>query len=116
MGRISGGGGVGGAAAGVVGMGSTGWLEAFGGRPHELAGQDVGARLLLPVHWGTFHLVFHAWNEPAERALLAPRKAGIAMVTSRPGNLVHPAPPPPPNPRPRPSAPPPRDYTPARGL
>jgi hypothetical protein len=76
------------AAPGVVAMGSTGWLEAFGGRPQELAGQEVGARLLLPVHWGTFHLVFHAWNEPAERALLAARKAGIAMVTPRPGKLV----------------------------
>ena len=52
------------------------------------AGQDLGARLLLPVHWGTFNLAFHPWNEPAERALAAAQKAGIAMATPRPGEFV----------------------------
>ena len=54
------------------------------------AGQEVGARLLLPVHWATFNLAFHAWNEPAERALAAAQKAGIALATPRPGEFVDP--------------------------
>jgi len=62
------------------------------------AGQDVGARLLLPVHWGTFNLAFHAWNEPAERAFLAAQKAGIALATPRPGEFVDAARPQPPEP------------------
>ena len=49
---------------------------------------DLGARLLLPVHWGTFNLAFHAWNDPAERAVAAAQKAGVAIVVPRPGEIV----------------------------
>jgi L-ascorbate metabolism protein UlaG (beta-lactamase superfamily) len=52
---------------------------------------DVGGRLLLPVHWGTFNLAFHAWNDPAERVLAAAQRAGAALVVPRPGELVEPA-------------------------
>jgi L-ascorbate metabolism protein UlaG (beta-lactamase superfamily) len=31
------------------------------------AGIDLGARLVIPVHWGKFALAFHPWYEPAER-------------------------------------------------
>jgi L-ascorbate metabolism protein UlaG (beta-lactamase superfamily) len=52
------------------------------------AARDLGARLLLPVHWGTFNLAFHAWNDPPERAVAAAQKAGVAIVVPRPGELV----------------------------
>jgi L-ascorbate metabolism protein UlaG (beta-lactamase superfamily) len=58
------------------------------------AHQDVGGKLMLPVHWGTFNLAFHDWNEPPERALAAARKAGVALVVPRPGEPVDPSRPP----------------------
>ena len=35
----------------------------------------AAAAAVLPVHWGTFNLAFHAWDEPVER-LVAPRASG----------------------------------------
>jgi L-ascorbate metabolism protein UlaG (beta-lactamase superfamily) len=57
--------------------------------------QDVGARLLLPVHWATFNLAFHRWNEPGDRVVAAARTAGVNLVVPRPGQPVDPAAPPP---------------------
>ena len=55
------------------------------------ANADVRGKLLLPVHWGTFNLAFHAWNEPADRVLAAATSTGTALVVPRPGELVEPA-------------------------
>ena len=46
--------------------------------------------LLLPIHWGTFNLAFHAWDEPAERVVAA-AGAGTRLVMPRPGESVEPA-------------------------
>jgi L-ascorbate metabolism protein UlaG (beta-lactamase superfamily) len=51
---------------------------------------DVRAGVLLPVHWGTFNLAFHAWNEPPERAVAAAESAGVKIVVPRPGEFVEP--------------------------
>lgn len=40
--------------------------------------REIGARFgpFLPVHWGTFSLALHAWDQPAETLLeLAPRRS-----------------------------------------
>lgn len=42
---------------------------------------DLGAKTLLPIHWGTFQLSYHAWNEPIERATVAARSHHVDMVT-----------------------------------
>ncbi|MBA3341453.1 MAG: MBL fold metallo-hydrolase [Gemmatimonadaceae bacterium] len=47
-------------------------------------------RLLLPIHWGTFNLAFHAWDEPAERVVAA-AAAGTRLIVPRPGESVEPA-------------------------
>ena len=52
---------------------------------------DIRGKVLLPVHWGTFNLAFHAWNDPAERVVSAALRAGVALVIPRPGELVEPA-------------------------
>jgi L-ascorbate metabolism protein UlaG (beta-lactamase superfamily) len=57
---------------------------------------DLGGRVMLPVHWATFNLGYHAWREPPDRALVAARKAGIALVIPRPGQWIEPAAPLPP--------------------
>lgn len=50
----------------------------------------LGGGALLPVHWGTFSLAMHAWDEPAETLLaLAPRQ-GVHLVMPRLGEAVEP--------------------------
>jgi L-ascorbate metabolism protein UlaG (beta-lactamase superfamily) len=53
-----------------------------------LAHQDVLGMLLLPVHWGTFNLAFHDWNDPAIRSLRAARSAGVRISLPKPGATV----------------------------
>ncbi|MGG7610420.1 MBL fold metallo-hydrolase, partial [Streptomyces sp. ZG43] len=57
-------------------------LDLQGGSPHGV---------LLPIHWGTFNLALHPWEEPAERTLLAAHRAGQQVITPRPGEPVVPA-------------------------
>ena len=56
---------------------------------------DAKGRLMIPVHWGTFNLAFHAWTEPAERLIVAAEAANVDLVIPRPGESVEPANPPP---------------------
>ena len=49
------------------------------------AQRDLGAATLLPVHWGTFNLAYHAWEEPIVRTVAAARAQGVQIVTPRPG-------------------------------
>jgi L-ascorbate metabolism protein UlaG (beta-lactamase superfamily) len=50
----------------------------------------LGSGAFLPVHWGTFSLAMHAWDEPAESLLeLAPRH-GVPMLMPRLGEPVVP--------------------------
>jgi L-ascorbate metabolism protein UlaG (beta-lactamase superfamily) len=49
---------------------------------------DLRGRAMLPVHWATFNLGFHAWREPADRTLAAARKARVALIVPRPGQAV----------------------------
>jgi L-ascorbate metabolism protein UlaG (beta-lactamase superfamily) len=46
---------------------------------------------LLPIHWGTFNLAFHAWDEPAERVVAAAGAGGARLVMPRPGESIEPA-------------------------
>lgn len=49
---------------------------------------DLGARTMLPVHWATFNLAYHAWDEPIVRAVAAARDKGVSLVTPRVGEVV----------------------------
>lgn len=64
--------------------------------PEEMvqANVDLRGELLLPVHWATFNLAFHPWNEPAERTLAAAALLGSKVTVPRPGQMVEPARPP----------------------
>jgi L-ascorbate metabolism protein UlaG (beta-lactamase superfamily) len=56
---------------------------------------DLGGRVMLPIHWATFNLGFHAWREPPDRTVAAAQKAGVTLVVPRPGQAIDPASPPP---------------------
>jgi L-ascorbate metabolism protein UlaG (beta-lactamase superfamily) len=50
----------------------------------------LGGGPFLPVHWGTFSLAMHAWDEPAEVLLEQGAKAGVQLVMPRLGEPVEP--------------------------
>ena len=52
------------------------------------AHRDVRGKVMLPVHWATFNLAFHAWGDPADQALAAAAKSGATIVVPRPGQFV----------------------------
>jgi len=75
-----------------VGAYYPGWGDMHLGPDHALQALALlGHPPLLPVHWGTFALALHDWDQPAERLLeLAPR-AGAQLVMPRLGEAVQPA-------------------------
>lgn len=52
-------------------------------QPEEViqAHLDLGADLLLPVHWGKFALSMHAWNDPILRVTAAAREKDVKITT-----------------------------------
>ncbi len=57
-------------------------LEAFG---------LLGGSAFLPVHWGTFSLAMHAWDQPAEVLLEKGPGVGAPLLMPRLGEPVEPA-------------------------
>ncbi len=51
----------------------------------------LGGGSFLPVHWGTFSLAMHAWDQPAEVLLRLGSKAGAQLLMPRLGEAVEPA-------------------------
>ena len=49
------------------------------------AHKDLGATVMLPVHWATFNQAYHDWVEPAVRAVAAAKTQGVQLVLPRPG-------------------------------
>ncbi|HVU55938.1 MAG TPA: MBL fold metallo-hydrolase [Puia sp.] len=45
------------------------------------AAGELGAKLLLPVHWGKFSLSLHPWDEPVRRVVAAAREKGLVLAT-----------------------------------
>ncbi len=54
-------------------------------RAHEL----LGGGAFLPVHWGTFNLAIHAWDEPAEQLVKLARSSS-PLVMPRLGQPIEP--------------------------
>jgi L-ascorbate metabolism protein UlaG (beta-lactamase superfamily) len=67
------------------------WGDIHLGPENALAALDLlGAKRLLPIHWGTFNLALHAWDEPAETlAALAPSR-GVELLMPRLGEPFEP--------------------------
>lgn len=72
------------------------WNEAWGDihlGPHNAlrAFEELGGGALLPVHWGTFDLALHRWDEPAETLLALAQGAGARLLTPLLGRPFEPA-------------------------
>jgi L-ascorbate metabolism protein UlaG (beta-lactamase superfamily) len=55
------------------------------------ANGHLRGKALLPIHWGTFNLAYHAWDEPAERVVAAAVIAGTRVFVPRPGESIEPS-------------------------
>ncbi|MBL8980977.1 MAG: MBL fold metallo-hydrolase [Gemmatimonadetes bacterium] len=55
------------------------------------AHRELRGKVLLPIHWGTFNLAYHAWNEPPERVVVAAMANGVQLVVPRPGESIEPS-------------------------
>lgn len=51
----------------------------------------LGGGVLMPVHWGTFSLAMHAWDEPVETLLELMQGQGTPLLMPRLGQAVEPA-------------------------
>lgn len=51
----------------------------------------LGGGTLLPVHWGTFNLAIHAWDEPAETLVQLATRQGAHLVMPELGVPVEPS-------------------------
>ncbi len=56
-------------------------------RAHAL----LGGGPFLPIHWGTFSLAMHAWDQPAQVLFEQAPKAGVQLLMPRLGEPVEPA-------------------------
>jgi L-ascorbate metabolism protein UlaG (beta-lactamase superfamily) len=69
-------------AWGDIHLGPDNALEALG---------LLGGGTLLPIHWGTFALAMHAWDQPAERLLELAAKRTMPLLMPRLGEPVEPS-------------------------
>ncbi|MBK0393951.1 MBL fold metallo-hydrolase [Ramlibacter algicola] len=57
--------------------------------------RDVRGKRMVPVHWATFNLAYHDWDEPIRRTGAAASKAGVELATPQLGEWVDVGQPPP---------------------
>jgi L-ascorbate metabolism protein UlaG (beta-lactamase superfamily) len=50
----------------------------------------LGGGPFLPVHWGTFNLALHAWDQPAETLFELASRAGVQLIMPRLGEPAEP--------------------------
>jgi L-ascorbate metabolism protein UlaG (beta-lactamase superfamily) len=51
--------------------------------------QQVRARTMMPVHWGTFQLALHAWDQPICQLLELAEQSGAQVLSPMMGETVH---------------------------
>ena len=53
--------------------------------------QLLGGGVFLPIHWGTFALAMHDWDQPAEVLLASGPAQGTNLLMPRLGEAIEPA-------------------------
>ena len=53
--------------------------------------QMLGGGTLLPVHWGTFDLALHPWDEPAETLVRLAADQRLRIITPGLGQVAEPS-------------------------
>jgi L-ascorbate metabolism protein UlaG (beta-lactamase superfamily) len=73
-------------AWGAIHLGPEGAMRAY-----DLLGGAERAGAFLPIHWGTFDLALHRWDEPIETLLSLTEPAGVRVLTPVLGAPIEPA-------------------------
>ncbi len=74
-----------------VGAFHPGWGDMHLGPANALKALELlGGGAFLPVHWGTFSLAMHAWDEPPETLLRLTENTDTALLLPRLGEPVEP--------------------------
>ena len=75
-----------------IGAYNRAWGDIHLGPENALrAFEMLGGGTLLPIHWGTFDLGLHPWDEPAEQLLALAEPAHVRWLTPRLGRPFEPA-------------------------
>ena len=53
------------------------------------AGLDIGAKRIMPIHWGAFKLAMHPWTEPVERVTNRSKELNLEVITPRIGEPIN---------------------------
>ena len=74
-------------------IGAYGPGRCVGRHPHDARAGRAGAprcprRRMFPVHWSTFNLAYHDWDEPIRRTVAEAARVGVELVTPRVGEVV----------------------------
>lgn len=58
--------------------------------PEEVpqAAIDLGAKVMMPIHWGAFTLALHSWTDPVERVTKKAGELGVPVATPKIGEPV----------------------------
>lgn len=68
------------------------WGDIHLGPEHALEALALlGGGPFLPIHWGTFSLAMHAWDQPAEALVELGPRAGAQLVMPRLGEPIEPS-------------------------
>ena len=54
-----------------------------------LAARDLNARYFMPIHWGTFTLSTHAWNEPIKQSIFFANKYKQNIIAPEIGEIIY---------------------------
>jgi L-ascorbate metabolism protein UlaG (beta-lactamase superfamily) len=49
---------------------------------------DLNARLIMPIHWGSFVLALHSWKDPVERLAKKAKELNVNVITPKIGEQV----------------------------
>ena len=75
-----------------IGASNPAWADIHLGPANAMrAFEMLGGGTFLPIHWGTFDLALHPWDEPAETLVTLAEKNGARVLTPRLGRPIEPA-------------------------
>ncbi len=72
-----------------VGAYHAAWPDWHIGPEQAITGHKMlRGKVFMPIHWGLFNLAMHGWTEPVERLWVAAEKAGVPILTPKPGAVI----------------------------
>lgn len=59
-------------------------LDSWGIAVHK----ELKGNVLFPIHWGTFNVAIHPWDEPVKQVLKFAGQDKVKLCLPRPGEMV----------------------------